>query len=97
MTDRTDRQRRRSKEILDSLVKRAEEIAAFVEEENLDSVPMRRTSETLAALEKRIDAQDARLDALQARTDEELAKHRREMASFKALAVKQGIVPDDST
>ena len=97
MTDPTDSQRRRSKEILDSLVKRAEEIAAFVEEEYLESEPMRRANETLDALEKRIDAQDARLDALQARTDEELARHRREIASLKALAVKQGIVPDDST
>ena len=61
------------------------------------ATPIRRANETLAALEISIDAQDARLDALQARTDAELARHRREIASLKALAVKQGIVPDDST
>ena len=97
MTDRTNSQRRRSKENLDTLVKQAQEIAASVEEENLESEPMRRANETLDALEKHIDARDARINALQTRTDEELARHRREMASFKALAVKQGIVPDDST
>ena len=103
MTDRTDSQRRRSKENLDTLVKQAQELAASVEEEYLESEPMRRANETLDALEKcldardaRINAQDARINALQTRTDEELAKLRREMASFKALAVKQGIVPDDS-
>ncbi|MYC21588.1 MAG: hypothetical protein F4X62_08945 [Caldilineaceae bacterium SB0662_bin_25] len=97
MTDRTDSQRRRSKEILDTLVKQAQELAASVEEEYLESKPIRRANETLDDLEISIDAQDARLDALQARTDAELARHRREIASLKALAVKQGIVPDDST
>ncbi len=73
MTDRTDSQRRRSKENLDTLVKQAQELAASVEEEYLESKPMRRANETLAALEKLIDARDARINALQARTDEELA------------------------
>ena len=73
MTDRTDSQRRRSKENLDTLVKQAQELAASVEEEYLESEPMRRANETLAALEKLIDARDARINALQARTDEELA------------------------
>ena len=97
MTDRTDSQRRRSKENLDTLVKQAQELAASVEEEYLESEPMRRANETLDDLEKLIDARDARINALQTRTDEELARLRREMAAFKALAVKQGIVPDDST
>ena len=47
-------------------MKQAQEIAASVEEENLESEPMRRANETLDALEKCLDAQDAR-------TDEELA------------------------
>ena len=73
MTDRTDSQRRRSKENLDSLEKQAQELAASVEEEYLESEPMRRANETLDALEKHIDARDARINVLQARTDEELA------------------------
>jgi len=73
MTDRTDSQRRRSKENLGTLVKQAQELAASVEEKYLESEPMRRANETLDALEKLIDARDARINALQARTDEELA------------------------
>ena len=73
MTDRTDSQRRRSKENLDTLVKQAQELAASVEEEYLESEPMRRANETLDALEKCLNARDARINALQTRTDEELA------------------------
>ena len=73
MTDRTDSQRRRSKENLGTLVKQAQELAASVEEKYLESEPMRRANETLDALEKCLDAQDPRFDALQARTDEKLA------------------------
>ena len=73
MTDRTDSQRRRPKENLDTLVKQAQELAASVEEEYLESEPMRRANETLDALEKCLNAQDARINALQTRTDEELA------------------------
>ena len=69
MTDRTDSQRRRSKENLDTLVKQAQKLAASVEEEYLESDPMRRANETLDALEKLIDARDARINAQDARFD----------------------------